>query len=60
MDIFEAEGKMSYVGRDNPWAEYYCIELSDGRVIGIGFDSENWNGNMDDGIPEIKCPPRWE
>ena len=59
MEKFEVEGKISYVGRDNPWAEYYCIDLPDGRLIGIGFDSEDWNGNEQSGIPEIGCFSRW-
>ena len=58
MEKFEVEGKYRMLGGIS-WAEYYCIDLPDGRLIGIGFDSEDWNGNEQSGIPEIGCFSRW-
>ena len=47
----EVEGTIDYNGPDDPTGEYYYFHLPDGRVVTIGFQSEEWEGNIHDGIP---------
>jgi hypothetical protein len=47
----EAEGTIDYYGPDDPTGHYYYFKLPNGRIITIGFQSEEWDGNIHDGIP---------
>lgn len=47
------EGELTYQGPDDPPMEYYLLRTRDGKQIMIGFDSENWGGNIHDGIPQL-------
>lgn len=46
-------GTIKYCGPDDPPMDYYAFTLSDGRRIMIGFNSEEWKGNYQDGIPDL-------
>ena len=52
----EVEGKIGYVGCDDPPAEYYFIETKDGKIINVGFNANVWGGNINVGIPELNLP----
>jgi len=55
----EVEGELNYYGPDDPTGEYYYFHLPDGRIITIGFRSEDWHGNIHDGIPLLPRDKSW-
>jgi len=50
---FETNGRIDYIGPDDPTGDYYSIITNDGKIINVGFDAERWGGDLHKGIPQL-------